>query len=272
MMAALDKVDPAHYSDEYYLKDCDGWKEYLGDLDKNVHSKFERAIELAQVKSGQRILDIGCGRGEIAYYCAKEGANVVAIDYSSAAVAIARQTVSKLPRERQDLVTIEEADLSDFKPTGLFDKVFMIDVVEHIYDWQLKNILLSLKGHLSGGGQIIVSTPNANYERYLYPLKRFINYPYKPIKWALRMIRGKYKPKNRDDLLKRLFKVFPEKRDRVDIMHINVMTPSKMRGIFIEAGYDVKIRCDDHSYDIASLISKRWFGREIIAIAGRSKG
>src|ERR1051325_302595 len=79
------------YSREYYLSEaCEGFREYQeGD---GVSPIKERLLAKVDVGSGERVLELGCGRGEALRACAQRGAHAVGIDYSRAAVELSRAT------------------------------------------------------------------------------------------------------------------------------------------------------------------------------------
>lgn len=73
--------------------------------------------------TGQRVLDAGCGAGQMTAELAARGARVVAVDISPSLVDIAK---ARLPEEHQSQVTFTSGDmLSD--DLGLFDHVVAMD-------------------------------------------------------------------------------------------------------------------------------------------------
>ena len=52
---------------------------------------------MAEVKTGQKALDLCCGTGDIAFALHRAGAEVVGLDFSPAMLAVARQRAEKLP-------------------------------------------------------------------------------------------------------------------------------------------------------------------------------
>ena len=44
-----------------------------------------------------RVLDAGCGRGEVLLACAARGAEVAGADYAEAAVELTRETLAAVP-------------------------------------------------------------------------------------------------------------------------------------------------------------------------------
>ena len=258
-------VDPRIYDTNYYLYDNEGCHEYRKGLDENIHPKFKQALELAQPKKGDSILDIGCGRGELLYYCAKRGANGLGLDYSQAAIDIAQLTIRMLPKELQPLVKADVGDVSDYDLIQKYDTIFMLEVFEHMNDEQLQRTFRKFKEILKDGGRIIITTPNFYYEKYLQPLKMVLDLPFRFLKWFFRVLRGKYKPKSLSEFFGNALKVRVEGRGQKGReMHVNVSTASKIRAVLKD--FNVKIWCEDPSFAPISLLTKRWWGRQIIAV------
>jgi ubiquinone/menaquinone biosynthesis C-methylase UbiE len=58
-------------------------------------------------------------------------------------------------------------------PTGVFDRVLMFDIVEHLHPWELHAALIEARRVLKDDGRLIIHTaPNAWYDRYAYPFVR----------------------------------------------------------------------------------------------------
>jgi hypothetical protein len=76
---------PNEYTEEYFLTNCGGFKEYLKG---EIPLRHMRALEYLQVNRGEAILDTGCRRREFLRTCDKKGAIAIGIDYSPAAVKI----------------------------------------------------------------------------------------------------------------------------------------------------------------------------------------
>ena len=140
----------------------------------------------------------------------------------------------------------------------------MVDIVEHMYEWQLKESLKKIKEMLNDRGRLIITTPNYYYDKYLFYIKRIFDIPSNISKWTLRILRGKYVPENFAEYLHKIFK-FKVDRNSIKSMHVNLLTPPKLKKLLND--FDADIRCEDHSRNPISLIAKKWWGREIIAIA-----
>jgi SAM-dependent methyltransferase len=97
--------------------------------------------------SPRRILDIGCGPGELGHVLKQRGHHVFGVDSL---------------KPRLELDGFEQADIGQGLPTSLggsFDWVLLADVLEHMVDPQ--KLLLEAKQRLTPGGTLLVSLPNA---------------------------------------------------------------------------------------------------------------
>lgn len=72
-----------------------------------LHRRWKRlVVRMAEVKPGQRALDLCCGTGDIAFALHKAGAEVVGLDFSPAMLAIAQARAQK-PAAKQGAPGIE---------------------------------------------------------------------------------------------------------------------------------------------------------------------
>lgn len=93
------------------------WNSNLYDVKHNFVSKYgEDLIELLAPKEGERVLDLGCGTGDLAAAIAAKGADVVGLDSSAEMIEAAR---SKYP-----LLKFVVASADDFHDDETFDAVF----------------------------------------------------------------------------------------------------------------------------------------------------
>ncbi|MDD5135714.1 MAG: class I SAM-dependent methyltransferase [Candidatus Omnitrophica bacterium] len=262
----IDKiVAPEIYSRDYFLSDNEGFREYFAGLDNNMHAKFRSALEYGRPAKGDTVLDIGCGRGELVYYCARKGAKALGIDYSKDAVDIARETIAKLPEDLRRLARAEIGDPVTYDFKDEYDVVFMIEIAEHMYDWQLEEAFRKIYKILKPGGRLVITTPNYYYEQYLSPLKRIMNIPFGLFKWPFRIFKDKYRKMGPAALLKKVFRIKADRGELNRKMHVNVTTPGKLKKLL--SGFDTSIKCEDASGNIISLITRKWCGREIVVIA-----
>jgi SAM-dependent methyltransferase len=162
-------VSAEHYDEAYFLSACEGYEEFIETEGRLLSRRLEQACQVAEVGPGMRVLDVGCGRGEILRRCAKLGASVYGIDYSPVAARMAAEL-----DEGGTRVSLGDAKFLPF-PSMCFDRVLMFDLVEHLHPWELQKTLTEARRVLRPQGRLIIhSAPNAWYDRYAYPIVRLV--------------------------------------------------------------------------------------------------
>src|SRR5688500_8387362 len=120
-------AEPAHHKDgqrQQWDNVAAGWKKWWRTIEDGAQYVSQRMIELADVKPGQRVLDIATGIGEPALLVASRvgpAGFVVATDISSQMLDIARERATQLGLTNVKFMEAD-ADGLDF-PDGSFDTV-----------------------------------------------------------------------------------------------------------------------------------------------------
>lgn len=91
-----------------------------------VYQYGEGLVDLLTPKPGERILDLGCGTGELTNQISEAGANVVGIDSSEELIATAQQQFPLLTFHQQDATQLTEVEQ--------YDAVFSNAVLHWIFD------------------------------------------------------------------------------------------------------------------------------------------
>jgi 2-polyprenyl-3-methyl-5-hydroxy-6-metoxy-1,4-benzoquinol methylase len=261
-------VDSTLYDKDYFTCHCRG-QDLTGQIGAGeLHEIYRRAFQTAALRPSDRVLDYGCGRGELVYGCAQMGCFVTGVDVSEDAVALTRETLSTLPREIQNRIVLKKIRTEDaaFK-NGSFDVIFMIDVLEHLYEWELDILMPRLRNALKENGRLIIQTPNLLYETFFYPVKRLAEFPFTLIKEVGRVIRRTGKRKNAREFFRKLFKFHFHDDPVYQKVHVNVQTPRSLGKMLSRYGFQSRIQCIDHSKNLISIITRRWTGRTIEALA-----
>jgi 2-polyprenyl-3-methyl-5-hydroxy-6-metoxy-1,4-benzoquinol methylase len=158
-------IRPEAYTEEYYRSSVEGHAEFAASGGRELSPRMVRALALAGLKRGQRVLDIACGRGEVVLQAALRGADAFGIDYAAAALHVARESLASEGRTtlaRMDATRLAFAAAS-------FDAAFMLDFVEHVYQPDLEASLREVQRVLKPGGRLVIHTsPNRVFERGLY--------------------------------------------------------------------------------------------------------
>jgi SAM-dependent methyltransferase len=164
------------YTAEYYLEDCGGYETYQAHGGKRLDPRLDCMARLAGYHGGRgslRLLDLGCGRGEIARHFAGLGYRVDAIDYSPDALRLADACFAGEPRLRRR-VKLRCASVTDPRAyRGRYDIVLASDLIEHLAPTEVAHIYALIRRHLKRDGIFIAHTfPNLWYYRYGYPRRR----------------------------------------------------------------------------------------------------
>lgn len=195
------------YDATYYLSDCGGYDSFKRTGGRYLEDARLLAIyDLADPRQGKTILDIGCGRGELAYALSQSGAYVTGIDYSLEAIAIAKGTFCSSNKHSAPCNLVFVAcDVLTQQFDDRFDTIILSDVVEHLEQSALDKLLAKIATLLKNDGMLLLHTaPNRHNLLREYNIKR---------KQAQQI--GSYLPKNP--------RTFYE-----DLMHINEQTPAKL--------------------------------------------
>lgn len=93
----MSTVDSSVYSRDYFLGEGYGGVEAF--LRNEIDKRFYENFEVSEIKEGMKVLDIGCGKGEMVWLCASRGVDAVGVDYSEAAIKLAEIKKDSLPSE-----------------------------------------------------------------------------------------------------------------------------------------------------------------------------
>lgn len=259
-------VSPDLYTEEYFLSACEGFDEFIASEGEQLSRRLKASFEVANIEAGMKILDIGCGRGEIMRHCAELGAKAYGFDYAPVAVAMTQELIRNMDPVRGTMVSALQADAKKVPyASGQFDRVLMFDVVEHLHPWELHQAFLEIHRVLKPDGRLVIHTaPNIWYDRYAYPVVR-----------RFRMLTGNGDGYPADP---RQFLVEHNKD-----VHVNEQSLWSMGRALKAAGFDGKVWLDSPPqnrtenaalaglrYAAFNLPPLRWFfEREIFAVASK---
>jgi len=120
------------------------------------HAEKERMVrKFSAPAPGDRVLDIGCGSGVIANVLASMGAVTTGIDANPAAVDYARRTFKQANLDFR-VGHVEEIDV----PDATVDGVYCLELIEHIYEHQVRELFSALNRVCRVGGKLTITTPN----------------------------------------------------------------------------------------------------------------
>jgi len=140
-----------------------------------IHDVYQQLAERA-ASPGARVLDLGCGTGEVALACAARGAQVVAMDINAGMLEIAR--AKPVPPEQGGTIEWLElgvAELQDRFAEASFDAIVScllfseLSPDEQAYALDIARSRLVLGGHLLIADETLPSTA---WARARYHLRR----------------------------------------------------------------------------------------------------
>lgn len=255
------------YTEEYFRTACEGYDEFNQSEGEHLSRRLAAAFELAEVTPGMKVLDVGCGRGEILRHCAQLGADAYGIDYAPVAVQMSQRVVEGLGGTTPGRIGVALSDAKKLPfPDASFERVLMFDVVEHLHPWELQEAMREVHRVLTPNGRFIIHTaPNVWYDRYAYPVVRFV-----------RTLMGEGDKYPRDP---RQFLV-----DVNEHVHVNEQSLFSMKQALREAGFEPRVWLDsppqnrDENIVMAGLRKiafgtppLRWFfEREVFAVAAKA--
>lgn len=106
----------------------------------------EGLLDLLNPQPGERILDLGCGSGELTQRIADCGAQVVGIDASATMLAKAHTQFPQLE--------LQQMDATDFSFSEPFDAIFSNAVLHWVPDYE--SAVRQMAGALKLGGRLVI--------------------------------------------------------------------------------------------------------------------
>ena len=133
------------------------------DLTTAQLNKYQRLAELADIKPGDRVLEIGCGWGGFAKYVASNiGANVTAITISKEQFVFAKSLIKQAGLE--DKVDLRLMDYRDIH--GKFDKIVSIEMFEAVGRNYWQAYFSTISRVLGTGGRAVLQSITIDHAAY----------------------------------------------------------------------------------------------------------
>jgi len=140
-------------------------------LEQAQLNKLDMICRKLELKPGERLLEIGCGWGGLAYHAAKHyGVDVLGITISKEQQLLARERCVDLP------VSIELIDYRDLK--GEFDKIVSVGMFEHVGQKNYETYFDTAARLLKDDGLFLLHTigtykvshsPDRWIDKYIFP-------------------------------------------------------------------------------------------------------
>jgi len=135
-------------------------------LEQAQYAKYERLLNLIDVKAGDHILEIGCGWGALAEYAARtRGCRVTGISLSREQLVYARARVQGTPQA--EMTEFKYLDYRDLK--GEYDAVVSVEMFEAVGETYWPSFFRKLRQVVKPGGKIAlqsITMGNEYFEAY----------------------------------------------------------------------------------------------------------
>jgi cyclopropane-fatty-acyl-phospholipid synthase len=141
----------ALWLDENMTYSCAYFQDQSDTLDRAQLNKYDLICRKLRLRSGERLLDVGCGWGGFARFSAREyGANVVGVTLSRWQAEYANARVAREGLEQR--CRIELLDYRELGTLGVFDKATSVGMVEHVGNANLTAYFTAAFDALAPGG------------------------------------------------------------------------------------------------------------------------
>ena len=140
------------------------WNQYaaLADRDETYFSKLVgssllRVLRRNGVSLTGRVLDFGCGRGDLLALIANYGGRYQGVDYSAVSVDAARSRLAG----RAGFAGVQQIEAMPISlPGAHFDVILLIETIEHLLPDQRQETLREIARLLAPNGTLVVTVPN----------------------------------------------------------------------------------------------------------------
>ncbi len=163
-------LDKAHR-----LYSCAYWKDDTKSLEEAQKNKIDHIAKKLDIKKGQKILEVGCGWGGMAFEIAKQK------DCEVKGISLSKNQIKYCNNKAKDLglsnqVSFELADYREIK--GKYDRIYSVGMFEHVGKKFYKIFFESMNNLLKDDGIFLLHTigvvdkptpPNKFINRYIFP-------------------------------------------------------------------------------------------------------
>ena len=160
---------------DHRLYSCAYWKNETKTLEEAQKNKINHIVKKLDIKQGQKILEVGCGWGGMAFEIAKQkGCEVLGISLSKNQINYCKKKAKELGLDNQ--VSFELADYREI--TGNYDRIYSVGMFEHVGKKFYKAFFESMNKLLKDDGIFLLHTigvvdkpspPNKFINKYIFP-------------------------------------------------------------------------------------------------------
>ncbi len=136
------------------------------DLEHAEAEMLAITCQRAQIRDGQKILELGCGWGSLSLWLARQYPNSEILSVSNSNSQ--RLHITDLAR-KEGLSNLEvlTCDMNQFHPTGTFDRVVSVEMFEHMRNWE--ELLTRIRPVMADNGKIFLHV--FSHRIFAYPFE-----------------------------------------------------------------------------------------------------
>ena len=160
---------------KHRLYSCAYWKNDTKTLEDAQQNKIDHIVKKLDIKKGQKVLEVGCGWGGMAFEIAKQkNCEVKGISLSKNQINYCKQKAKELKLDNQ--VSFELADYREID--GHYDRIYSVGMFEHVGKKFYKVFFESMNKLLKEDGIFLLHTigvvdkptpPNKFINKYIFP-------------------------------------------------------------------------------------------------------
>jgi len=183
---------------------------------KSFSKKYQEIASLLNINSSEHIVDFACGNGDLSFYLSLLfNPKITAIDYSSSAIDIAKDKLSKFKKHHQSSkISFLVSSNKHLPKLKNVKAIYLADVVEHLYPNEIE-YLLKIFSSWSKNPYLLIHTDNSLYQFLIRPF--------------LTLLQLIINPSSFNDIKKYLL---------MDIkMHVNLTNPRKLQKTLLRQNY-----------------------------------
>ena len=160
---------------KHRLYSCAYWKEDTKTLEEAQQNKINHIVKKLDIQEGQKILEVGCGWGGMAFEIAKQKkCEVTGISLSKNQIKYCQEKAKELGLDNQ--VKFELVDYREAK--GHYDRIYSVGMFEHVGKKFYKIFFKTMNKLLKDDGLFLLHTigvvdspspPNKFINKYIFP-------------------------------------------------------------------------------------------------------
>jgi cyclopropane-fatty-acyl-phospholipid synthase len=144
------------------------WKPGVTDIDTSENDMLELTCERAELKNGQKVLELGCGWGSLSLFMAAKFPESVFTVVSNSRTQKQYIDAESAKRNLTNL-TVITADMNSFAIDEQFDRVVSVEMFEHMRNYQL--LLEKVSSFLQADGKLFIHIFTHKEYAYLFEVK-----------------------------------------------------------------------------------------------------